>query len=129
MPQVRQLVARWHWQAGNVASRIPDAARAENYFRAGVNVHPADPELHASLGVLLLTQGRFADALAALEAYHRLQPENARSALFLGQAYASVGRLDDARRVLAHGEQLALRAGQAATAQHCREMLQQLAPR
>jgi Flp pilus assembly protein TadD len=90
-------------------------------------VNPGDAELQASLGVLLLTHGRFAEALPALEAYHRLQPENSRSALFLGQGYASIGRLDEARRVLAHGEQLALRAGQASTAQHCREMLQQLA--
>ena len=129
MPQVRQLVGRWHWQAGNVATKIPDPARAESYFHAGVNVNPADPELQASLGVLLLTQGRFAEALPSLEAYHRLQPDNARSALFLGQAYASVGRVDDARRVLTQGENVALRAGQTATAQHCREMLQQLAQR
>jgi tetratricopeptide (TPR) repeat protein len=127
LAQVQQLVGRWHWQAGNVAAKIPDVARAERYFRAGVNVNTADAELQASLGVLLLTQGRFAEALPSLEAYHRLQPENSRSALFLGQAYASSGRVDDARRVLELGEQLALRAGQASTAQHCREMLQQLA--
>jgi tetratricopeptide (TPR) repeat protein len=126
MPQVRQLVARWHGLAGNVAAKIPDVARAESYLRAGLGVNSDDPELHASLGVLLLGAGRFADALPSLESLQRLQPENPRAALFLGQAYAGLGRVDDARRVLAQGEQLAVRAGQASTAQHCREMLEQL---
>lgn len=125
VPQVRQLVGRWQWQAGNLVEK-QDAARAENYYRGGIEVSPDDPELQASLGVLLLTRGRFSDALAPLEAYHRLQPENARSALFLGQVYASLRRIDEARRVLTQGEQIATRAGQKATAEFCREILRQL---
>jgi len=126
LPQVRHLVGRWYWQAGNAASARQDQARAESSYRAGLEVSPDDAELPASLGVLYLSQARFTDALAPLEAYHRLRPENPQSALFLGQVYASLGRREDARRVLALGERIALRAGQTATANHCREILRQL---
>jgi hypothetical protein len=61
-----------------------------------------------------------------LEAYHRLQPQNPQSSLFLGQAYAATGRLEDARRLLTEGLEAATRAGNSTTAQHCREILQQL---
>ena len=127
VPQVRELVARWHWLAGNQASADRQFERAEDYYRAGAEVSPGYAEIQASLGVLYLTQGKLAAAVAPLEAYHRLQPQNARSALYLGQAYAGVGRIADARRVLALGVELALRAGQNETAGHCREILRELA--
>ncbi len=126
MPQARQLMAYWYLQAGMEAEAKKDLAAAEQHYRAGVAIAPNQPDLQSHLGTLCLIQGRFADAIGALEAYHRLQPNNARSALFLGQAYAATGRMDEAKRVLTEGVQVAERTGNATTAQHCREILQQL---
>jgi hypothetical protein len=66
------------------------------------------------------------DAFAPLDAFHKLQPNDPQSALFLGQVYAQLGRAEEARRILTEGEQLATHAGQTTTAAHFREMLQGL---
>lgn len=126
VPQVRQLMGAWHLRSGMVAEKKSDFAAAEQHYREGVAIDPDEPELHASLGVLCLTQGRVAEALDSLEAYRRLRPANPRSSLFLGQAYAQLGRIDDARRILTEGEKQAERSGNPATAAFCREILQQL---
>jgi tetratricopeptide (TPR) repeat protein len=126
MPEARQLMARWHLAAGTDAENKKDHVAAENHFRQGLAIDRNLPELQASLGVLYLIQGRFPEAVAPLENYHRLQPANPQSALFLGQAYAATGRRDEARRTLAEGVEVAERAGNTVTAQHCREILQQL---
>jgi HemY protein len=126
MPEARQMMSYWHLRAGAAAEAKQDAAAAEVHYRDGLELNPNNADLQASLGVLRLVQGRFAEALAPLEAYHRLQPNNAQSCLFLGQAYAATGRTDDARRVLNEGIALAEKTGNRVTANHCREMLQAL---
>lgn len=126
VPQVRQIYARWFVRAGESAAERRDAAAAERLFREGLALAPDDPTLGSSLGLLLLTQGRFDEAVAPLEAVQRAEPENPQHALMLGQAYARLGRKDDARRVLLAGEQAALRAGNSRTAGYCREILGQL---
>jgi hypothetical protein len=78
------------------------------------------------LGVLLLLQQRFADAIVPLETYRRLQPDRAQSSLYLGQVYASVGRLPEARAILHEGVKTAERTGNKTTAENCRAMLAQL---
>jgi Flp pilus assembly protein TadD len=76
--------------------------------------------------VLLLVAGRLEEARGPLEIYRRVKPADPQSSLFLGQVYARLGRLDDARRVLNEGAQIAERAGNTNTARFCREILQQL---
>jgi Flp pilus assembly protein TadD len=71
-------------------------------------------------------QKRFLEAVRPLEAYHGLQPTNPQASLFLGQAYAALGRQDDARKILNEGLANAERAGNKTTAQYLREMLQGL---
>jgi Flp pilus assembly protein TadD len=73
-------------------------------------------------------QGRPADALPSFEAFHRLRPKDAQSSLFLGQVYAQLGQIAEARKILTEGEQLALRAGNQETAGYCREILNHLPP-
>ncbi|ACB73884.1 tetratricopeptide repeat protein [Opitutus terrae] len=125
-PDSHQLLAEWELRAGSAASEQNDAAAAEGHFRAGLALAPEQPDLNLQLGVLLVTLGRAADAVPPFETYRRVRPEDPSGALFLGQTYAQLGRIPDARRVLAEGEQLATRAGNATTAQHCREILSQL---
>jgi len=126
MPQARRLMTYWHLRAGTAAEKQGDLAAAEQHYRDGVAIDPNHPDLQARLGTLCLIQGRFADAIAPLEGYHRLQPDNAQSSLFLGQAYAAVGRRDEARKVLSAGAEIADRTGNPTTARNCREILRQL---
>jgi tetratricopeptide (TPR) repeat protein len=126
MPQARQLMAFWHLLAGMDAEKKKDFVTAERHYRDGLTILPNHAELQARLGTLCLIQGHFAEAVAPLEAYHRLQPDNPQASLFLGQAYAATGRRDEARRILTEGALLAERNGNTTTAQHCREILQQL---
>ena len=126
MPQARQLMAFWHLLAGMGEEKKADLAAAERHYRDGLAILPNHAELQSRLGTLCLIQGHFADAIAPLEAYHRLQPANPQASLFLGQAYAATGRREEARRILAEGVQLATHDGNLTTAKHCQEILDQL---
>ncbi|HVT73728.1 MAG TPA: tetratricopeptide repeat protein [Lacunisphaera sp.] len=126
MPQARRLMAYWHLRAGLAAEKANDPAAAERHYREGVAIDRNQPDLQARLGTLCLLQGRFGDAVGPLEEFHRLQPDNAQSSLYLGQAYAAVGRRDEARQVLTAGAAIAERMGNAQTAEFCREILRQL---
>ncbi len=126
MPQARRLMAYWQLRAGMAAEKQQDPASAEQHYREGVAIDQNHPDLQARLGILCLIQTRFADAVGPLEAFHRLQPNNAQSFLFLGQAYAAVGRRDEARQLLTAGAEIAERSGNPTTAQNCREILRQL---
>jgi HemY protein len=113
-------------QAGREAEGRHDLITAEKSYRDGLAIERNDVELQQKLGVLCLAQSRFADAIEPLEAYHRLKSNDAQGALFLGRAYAALGRYDAARQILTVGEQLAGQTGNGTTAQHCREILQRL---
>ena len=126
MPRAQQLLGLIHLHAASVAEAKRDVTAAEKHYREGVAVDPGSPELQVGLGVLLLLQQRFADAIVPLETYRRLQPERAQSSLYLGQVYASVGRLPEARRVLEEGITIAERTENKTTAENCRAMLEQL---
>jgi HemY protein len=122
----QRLMTRWCLQSGVAAARAGRMAEAEGNLRDGLAISPNLPELHGRLGLLYAQQRRFTEALDQLEAYHRLKPAEPMASLFLGQVYANLGRIDDARRVLAEGEQLARQAGDSATAAHCTDVLNQL---
>lgn len=126
LPQARKLMSIWHLHVGRSAEQDNDTANAERHYREGLALDPNEPELNTSLGTLYLIQHRFADALTPLEALYRARPDDPQSALFLGQVYAALGRIDDARRMLSAGADLADRAGRKDTASHCREILRQL---
>jgi len=124
--EARQLMAHWYFRTGSAAEAKKDAVTAERYYGEGLKLNPNHADLQVSLGILRLMQARFADAREPLEAYHRLQPDNPQSCLFLGQVYAATGRIDEARRLLAKGADLADKAGNRVTANHCREILRDL---
>jgi tetratricopeptide (TPR) repeat protein len=72
-------------------------AEAEAYARAGLQRRP-DPSLRQELALALVGQGRLDDAIAHLEAYLRVRPDDAEAAkvlanVLVGRAYA---RFDDA---------------------------------
>ena len=87
---------------------------------------PGRAELQVTLGVFHLVHGRVKDAVAPLESFRKLQPDDPQGFLFLGQAYLQTGRPEVAKRILAEGEKPARSAGNATTAAHSREILQSL---
>ncbi len=122
----RELMAAWHLQSGLAASAKHEEETAESHYREGFKLKPNDPDLGMNLGTLYLTQNHPEAAIAPLEAYHHGRPEDPQAFLFLGQAYAQVGRISEARKVLQQGEQLATKVGQKQTAAFCQEILQHL---
>ena len=126
IPEVRQMMAQWRLRSGAIAEQKNDPTSAEKHYREGIAITPDRSDLQARLGVLYLVQGRIEEARTPLEAYHKLQPDDPQSSLFLGQIYLRLGRMDEAKRILTEGEQLARRAGNATTAAHFREILENL---
>jgi soluble lytic murein transglycosylase-like protein len=69
-------------------------------LRAHLVRHPGDATAWAWLGASLSHESRFGEAVTAFEWAYRLKP-SFELALWLGAAYAQVGRTPDARRYLA----------------------------
>jgi protein O-GlcNAc transferase len=126
VPQARQLMGAWYMRSGLRAEKQRDLVGAEQHYRAGLKIDPDEPELHSSLGVLYLTHGRIPEAVEPLENYRRMKPEDPRASLYLGQAYAQVGRTSEAKNILSQGIVQAEKVGNAATAEFCREILRHL---
>lgn len=127
-PTARHVLALYHLRAGEAAAARKDFTAAEQHYRDGLAIEPDYADIHASLGVLFLMQGRPADALPPFEAYHRVRPKEAQSSLFLGQVYAQLGKIAEARQILTEGEKLAVLANNKETAGYCREILEHLPP-
>lgn len=126
--QARQLLARWHQQMGDAAESKGDAVAAERHYRDGLIVDGNNVELLLGLGTFYLARARYAEAINPLEIAGRLQPQNPRTCLFLGQAYAATNNLEKARAILTTGAALADQAHDAATGNGCRQLLRHLQP-
>jgi HemY protein len=122
----RQLLAQWHLRAGDAAAAKNDHATALREYSAGFELDPRNAALATRAGTAWLVAGKPAEAIPPLEALYKLKPADPQSSLYLGGAYARIGRVDDARRLLQQGEELAQKAGNSETAAYCREMLSQL---
>ncbi len=126
LPDARAQMANYYLRCGLEAEQSRDLAAAVESYRNGIAVDDTVAELQGRLGVLFLMQRQFSDAIAPLEAYHRLEPANPQAGLFLGQAYAATARRQEARQTLAEAIRTAERAGNPSTAQHAREVLQRI---
>lgn len=83
----------------------------EKQFLEMVKEFPDSPMGHFSLGKLYLEQRRWAEAARSLEEAVRLDPEYAAALVALGDAYAGLGRNEEARE--AYQRALSTRHGQA----------------
>jgi HemY protein len=126
VPVVRNMMTQWHWQSAEAAKAMEKTTEAERHYREGIAIEPGAAKLHAGLGLLLMDEGRFSEAVEPLEKLHDLEPANAQSSLLLGQLYARLSRMHEARQILLEGERLALESGNESTAAYCREILVQL---
>jgi len=69
-------------------------------------LQPENVEARTSLAKVLLTQKKFADAVELLEPLARSSPNEADVFALLAQAYAGVGRREDARRAQSQAQTL-----------------------
>jgi len=88
-PDKLLAVALQHQQEG----RSFEAMRA---LDDAIRRYPADAQLHAVRGGLLLAEGKTAAALESLEMAHRLAPDDAEILVNRSQAYREFSRLDEA---------------------------------
>jgi tetratricopeptide (TPR) repeat protein len=91
---------------GLVLSNAGDWRAAEDRFRAALRADRKIPEAWNGLGHALKRQQRYDAALVAYDQALRLRPDYPQALEYLGETYVELGRLDDARKVLARLEPL-----------------------
>lgn len=93
-PRAFRLSAEWHEQRGETLPAL------EAYQRA-LGLRPDQAELRGRIGLLLVQEGRFSEALAHLEAFLADHPDDRGLRLNLAEAYEKTGALKKAERELA----------------------------
>lgn len=91
---------------GLALSNAGDWSGAEDKFRAALRADRKIPEAWNGLGHALKRQQRYDAALVAYDEALRLRPAYPQALEYLGETYVELGRLDDAREVLARLEPL-----------------------
>ena len=75
-------------------------AKAVESVRNAVFFEPQNSVLLYQLGILLLQNESYSDAASAFEATLRLNPQFSNASFFLTQAYAFLGRFDEAKTIM-----------------------------
>ncbi len=95
-------------ELGRQGQDLPEAVR---HFRKAAQLNPSFADAYLGLGMSLLAQKNYADAVSPLEAAVKLQPENPAAHYSLATAYARTGRKEEAEREFALQQQAAARMG------------------
>jgi O-antigen ligase/Tfp pilus assembly protein PilF len=85
----------------SVAERSAAAATTEHYYRASLNVYPANTAAHFGYGLWLYTEGRSTESLPFLRHAVERGFNSSISYAYLAGAQESAGNLDEAERSLA----------------------------
>jgi len=91
---------------GQIYFRLGDAEAATDQLESAALLQPENVEARTSLAKVLLTQKKFADVVELLEPLAQSSPNEADVFALLGQAYAGVGRRQDARRAESQSQAL-----------------------
>jgi HemY protein len=126
MKEVRDLALKWRLQMEKSAEARKDYSEAERQYKGALGIDENNPDIVSRLGTMLLVAGQPERAVPWLRSYHKMRPDDARGALFLGQAYAMQGHFSEAKEVLSEGLASAERTHAAGTAAHLREILNSL---
>jgi tetratricopeptide (TPR) repeat protein len=86
---------------GLALANAGDWQGAEERYRAAIRADRKIPEAWNGLGHALKKQARYDAALAAYDEALKLRPDYPQALEYLGETYVELGRLDDARAVLA----------------------------
>ncbi|HVN85975.1 MAG TPA: tetratricopeptide repeat protein [Candidatus Binatia bacterium] len=95
------LSAESRYNAGLALTRRDDWKGAEKKFREAIALQPEFPEAWNELGHALKNQERYDESIKAYEQALRLRPNYVQALEYLGEAYVKMGKLDQARAVLA----------------------------
>jgi tetratricopeptide (TPR) repeat protein len=96
---------------GELARQGQDLPEAVRRFTKATQLNSSFADAYLGLGMSLLAEKNYADAVTPLEAAVKLQPENPAAHYSLATAYARTGRKEDAEREFALQQQAAGRAG------------------
>jgi tetratricopeptide (TPR) repeat protein len=96
---------------GELARQNQDLPEAIRHFAKATQLNPNFGDAYLGLGMSLLTEKNYTEAVAPLEAAVKYQPENPAAHYGLATAYARTGRKDDAAREFALQQQAAARTG------------------
>ncbi len=91
---------------GQIYFGLGDADAAMDQLESAALLQPENVEARTSLAKVLLTQKKFADVVELLEPLAQSSPNEADVFALLGQAYAGVGRRQDARRAESQAQAL-----------------------
>jgi len=86
---------------GLALQKRKDWPAAERAFRDAIRLKPALPEAWNGLGYALRQQRKYDDSVRAYQEALRLRPDYANALEYLGEAYVQMGRLTEAREILA----------------------------
>jgi tetratricopeptide (TPR) repeat protein len=98
--------------SGELARQAEDFPGAEQHFARAKTLDPSFADAYVGLGMSLVAEKKYQEAIAPLEAAVKLQPGNPVAHYGLGTAYARTGRKEDAERQFALQQQAAEHAGQ-----------------
>ncbi len=105
--EARRLMARvpglavWHLALGRMLRDAGDANGAAAEFRTAIALRPKSSDAHSArneLGIMLVAQGKAAEAAALLEEAVAYSPGSWLGQNNLGTAYVALGRREDAER-------------------------------
>jgi len=97
--------------SGELARQAEDFQGAEQHFSRAKTLDPNFADAYVGLGMSLVAEKKYQDAIAPLEAAVKLQPGNPVAHYGLGTAYARTGRKEDAERQFALQQQAAEQTG------------------
>ncbi len=97
--------------SGELARQAEDFTAAEQHFARAKTLEPSFADAYVGLGMSLVAQKKYQEAIAPLEAAVKLQPGNPVAHYGLGTAYARTGRKEDAERQFALQQQATERTG------------------
>lgn len=98
LSQLQSPEARYN--AGLALAKRQEWRAAEEAYRDALRARPAFPEAWNGLGYALRKQKSFEQSVRAYQEALRLRPAYPQALEYLGEAYAQMGRLDDARALL-----------------------------
>jgi len=96
---------------GELARQAQELPGAEQHFSKASELDPNFADAYLGLGMTLLAEKKYPEAVAPLEKAVKLQPANPAGHYSLATAYARTGRKDDAQREFALQQQTADHAG------------------
>jgi tetratricopeptide (TPR) repeat protein len=96
---------------GELARQAQELPGAEQHFSKATELDPNFSDAYLGLGMVLLAEKKYPEAVAPLERAVKLQPANPAGHYSLATAYARTGRKDDAEREFALQQKTSAPAG------------------